>query len=113
MAGDELRLQLLKSINATPQQITADDCKLFEALDDQARTALQIGLAAYDPNSAALSAVTAPLVDLTTLAVRLARTSSGSKLEAYRDELQKLFNLSNCPGWGGSVWVRRIDSIGG
>jgi hypothetical protein len=19
----------------------------------------------------------------------------------------------NCPGWGGSVWVRRIDSIGG
>jgi hypothetical protein len=27
--------------------------------------------------------------------------------------LQQFSFCSNCPGWGGSVWVRRIDSIGG
>jgi hypothetical protein len=55
MAGVRLRLQLLNSINATAQQITDGDCKLFEALDDQARTALRIGLAAYNPNSGYLT----------------------------------------------------------
>jgi hypothetical protein len=106
MADVRLRLQLLNSINATAQQITDGDCKLFEAFDDQARTALRIGLAAYNPNSAVFDELTSLVVnELTALVVGLkSRKPSGrpqiaqiieiiKQLEAYREDLQILFNL--------------------
>jgi hypothetical protein len=100
MAGVRLRLELLKAAAASPPQVTDNDCKIFAALEDQARAALRSGRAVYDPSSTAnvqfASATTDDLTDF--INALKARTPAVPNqiidpLEKYLVDLKGLFKV--------------------